>query len=207
MQLTINLTDKDNYPIDIGDSVRLFDWGNDKKLLGITQIVWDSNEGRISCNPCLVEDPYDFFTKALPNCRKYQGAVLEQDYLLSIGADGIFNKETQYYHDKFDLSFEYENSHYNNYIPVVKLYNDDYAYINLLESKTSKQWLDVTKIQLINTDGWNREDFEKDFNETPIGFYEFLDKVGNSTIKIDSIARYYLKKNDEMSKYIYSKEK
>jgi hypothetical protein len=206
MKLDIKVTDKDKNPIEIGDSVELFDWGTCKKSLGFVKIVWCASEGRISSDPCLVEDPYDFFTKALPNCRKVMD-VLEQDYLNSIGADGVFHIETQMFVDKMELVFEYTRYEDNYYSPVVKLYNDNYAYINVQEMKTSKAWMDVTKIRVVDPDGWNREDFEKDFNETPIGFYAFLDKVARSTIKIDDIARYYLKKNDAMYKYNMEKSK
>jgi hypothetical protein len=70
MKIKICIKDAYNKEINIGDKVELFDWGKSGKLLGIVTVIWDTNEGRISCHPCIVEDPYDFVTKALPRCRK-----------------------------------------------------------------------------------------------------------------------------------------
>ncbi len=56
--------------LEIGDLVELYDWGAERKSLGIVELVWDVDEGRVSCFPLIIEDAYDFWTKALPCCVK-----------------------------------------------------------------------------------------------------------------------------------------
>ena len=68
MKILINKTDKNGNELNIGDIVTLFDWGGDGKQLGIVELIWDDDEGRISSTPCIVEDAYDFWCKALPRC-------------------------------------------------------------------------------------------------------------------------------------------
>lgn len=73
MKIEIQKTDRFGNSLEIGDQVELFDWGapsHGQKPLGVVTLVWDEDEGRVSCNPVLVEDPHDFWTKALPNCVK-----------------------------------------------------------------------------------------------------------------------------------------
>lgn len=70
MFIDFDVRDKNGVPINIGDTVELFDWGGDHKSLGKTVIAWDSSEGRLSCTPNIVDDAYDFFSKALPRCIK-----------------------------------------------------------------------------------------------------------------------------------------
>ncbi len=70
--LNYNLKDRDGKEISFGDIIELFDWGRlkeNQQTMGYTKIVFDTDEGRISTEPCLVEDAYDFFTKCLPNCK------------------------------------------------------------------------------------------------------------------------------------------
>jgi len=56
--------------LEIGDLVELYNWGAGGESLGIVELVWDVDEGRVSCVPLIVEDAYDFWTKALPRCVK-----------------------------------------------------------------------------------------------------------------------------------------
>ena len=70
MNINVDITDRNGFPISIGDTVELFDWGGDNKSLGIVTVSWDSSEGRVSCTPNIVDDAYDFFTKALPRSVK-----------------------------------------------------------------------------------------------------------------------------------------
>lgn len=70
MKIDIEKKDRTGTPLEIGDKVELYDWGRTPNLIGIVEIVWDVDEGRVSCDPTLVEDAYDFWTKALPRCRK-----------------------------------------------------------------------------------------------------------------------------------------
>ena len=70
MKLDIQVKDSNGFDLHLGDYVELVDWGKGESSLGITEIIWDDKEGRISCRPLLIEDAYDFFTKALPRSRK-----------------------------------------------------------------------------------------------------------------------------------------
>ncbi len=70
MKIEVLMKDKDGNPIEIGDKVELFNWGREERSLGIVEIIWDIDEGRVSCSPTIVEDSYDFWTKALPRSRK-----------------------------------------------------------------------------------------------------------------------------------------
>lgn len=73
MKIETTMKDRDGRDIEIGDSVELFDWGHTSSgngSLGIVKVIWDVDEGRVSCEPCIVEDAYDFWTKALPRSRK-----------------------------------------------------------------------------------------------------------------------------------------
>jgi hypothetical protein len=70
MKIDVVIEDRDGTPLEIGDTVELFDWVCVKVSLGTTVISWDPDEGRVSCLPCLIDDANDFWTKALPRCRK-----------------------------------------------------------------------------------------------------------------------------------------
>lgn len=70
LHIQMQLYDRDGLPIELGDWVELFDWGASKKSLGLTKITWDHSSGRVRGEPDIVEDPYDFFSKALPRCRR-----------------------------------------------------------------------------------------------------------------------------------------
>lgn len=70
MKIEVEIKDRDGNPIEIGDSVELFDWGGVGRSLGVVEIVWDSTEGRVSSIPDPVQDACDFWSKALPRCRK-----------------------------------------------------------------------------------------------------------------------------------------
>ena len=73
MKIEIQKMDRLGNSLEIGDQVELFDWGaqsHRQKQLGVVTLVWDEDDGRVSCDPVLVEDPNDFWTKALPNCVK-----------------------------------------------------------------------------------------------------------------------------------------
>ncbi len=70
MKIEVKMKDKDGYDLEIGDKVELFDWGKVKKSLGIVEIIWDVDEGRVSSYPLIVEDNYDFWTKCLPQSKK-----------------------------------------------------------------------------------------------------------------------------------------
>ena len=73
MKIEIKKTDRFGKPLEIGDTVELFDWGSTavcQQSLGTATLTWDSHEGRVSSDPVIVEDAYDFWTKALPRCVK-----------------------------------------------------------------------------------------------------------------------------------------
>ena len=72
MEIEVKMNDRNEKPIEIGDHVELFDWGQQPNCLGIVEVIWDADEGRVSCNPCIVEDAHDFWTKALPRSCKVQ---------------------------------------------------------------------------------------------------------------------------------------
>jgi hypothetical protein len=70
MKILTEITDRNGVSLELGDVVDLLNWGVEGESLGLTQIIWDVDQGRVSCDPLLVEDPYDFWTKALPRCKK-----------------------------------------------------------------------------------------------------------------------------------------
>ena len=71
MNINLSIKDKDGLELNIGDCVKLYNWGCDKNgLIGEVTIIFDETEGRISCEPLLVQDAYDFISKALPRCEK-----------------------------------------------------------------------------------------------------------------------------------------
>jgi hypothetical protein len=75
MKIEVEIKDRDGNPIEIGDSVELFDWDGEDRLgvrpLGVVvEVVWDNVEGRVSSIPDPVQDAYEFWSKALPRCRK-----------------------------------------------------------------------------------------------------------------------------------------
>jgi len=71
MQIEARMNDRNGTPLNIGDKVELFNWGfRDKESLGIVTLCWDIDEGRVNCDPCIVGDAYDFWTKALPRSQK-----------------------------------------------------------------------------------------------------------------------------------------
>ncbi len=70
MKIEAKMNDRNGIPLNIGDTVELFNWGSGFQSLGMVKLYWDSDEGRVNCNPCIVEDAYDFWTKALPRCQK-----------------------------------------------------------------------------------------------------------------------------------------
>jgi len=77
MKIEIEKTDRFGKPLEIGDTVELFDWGvgGDQLSLGVVTLIWDVDDGRVSCDPMVVEDAYDFWTKALPRCVKANKSV------------------------------------------------------------------------------------------------------------------------------------
>jgi len=69
MKINIELKDRDGNELKLGDKIELFDWGlKQKDSIGIATLSFD--DGRITTIPELVEDHYDFWSKALPGCRK-----------------------------------------------------------------------------------------------------------------------------------------
>lgn len=70
MNIQVEVKDRNGNKIHIGDFIEIFDWAKSAKSLGIAQVIFDEDEGRVSCWPVLVEDSYDFWTKALPRSRK-----------------------------------------------------------------------------------------------------------------------------------------
>jgi len=70
MNININLKDRNGNNLELGDEIELYDWGRDAKFLGKAILEWDATEGRISCDPPIVGDAYDFFSKAIPRCQK-----------------------------------------------------------------------------------------------------------------------------------------
>lgn len=74
MVIKVDLKDRNGATLELGDMVELFDWSfyhrTEPVSLGIAELRSDKSEGRLSCNPTIVEDAYDFYTKALPICVK-----------------------------------------------------------------------------------------------------------------------------------------
>jgi len=61
----IGRTDVSGNPIFEGQKVNIYNWGHsDKGQLGTGIIVFDGNDGCWQTSPIIVEDQYDFFTKA-----------------------------------------------------------------------------------------------------------------------------------------------
>ena len=64
-----------------------------------------------------------------------------------------------------------------------------------------KVWCQLTGIEIIDADGWNRQDFDADWRK-PLNFKEFIEKVHKSTttlshysdaqLKVMAIARLFL---------------
>lgn len=70
MNIQIDKKDREGNQLEIGDKVELFDWGDKYESLGVAELVWDNDDGRVSCDPQMNIDAYDFWTKAIPRCRK-----------------------------------------------------------------------------------------------------------------------------------------
>ena len=70
MNIVVNKSDRNGQSLNIGDTVDLYDWGGGNNKLATVVLIFDDVEGRVSTEPCIVEDPYDFWTKALPRCEK-----------------------------------------------------------------------------------------------------------------------------------------
>jgi len=43
MQINVKINDRNGSPIEIGDSVELFDWGRSEKSIGVVEIVWEES--------------------------------------------------------------------------------------------------------------------------------------------------------------------
>lgn len=69
MNLSIELRDSNGTHLKLGDVIELFDWGGKQESIGRATLCWDADEGRISTEPRLVEDPHDFWRKAMPRCK------------------------------------------------------------------------------------------------------------------------------------------
>ena len=72
MIIELNITDKDGDELNIGDKIELYDWGVSRDFLGIGELIFCSDEGRLTTKPEIVEDAYDFYTKALKYCKKHE---------------------------------------------------------------------------------------------------------------------------------------
>ena len=74
MKIEVTVADKNGVPLEIGDKVEIFDWGVKPNTgpLGVVELIWDEDEGRVSCEPLLVEDAHDFWSKVLPGCVKVE---------------------------------------------------------------------------------------------------------------------------------------
>ena len=70
MNIVVNKSDRNGQSLNIGDTVDLYDWGGGNNKLATVVLIFDDVEGRVSTEPCIVEDPYDFWTKALSRCEK-----------------------------------------------------------------------------------------------------------------------------------------
>jgi len=70
MKINIDLKDRDGNNLELGDEIELYDWGRNATFLGKATLEWDADEGRISCDPRIIEDAYDFISYAIPRCRK-----------------------------------------------------------------------------------------------------------------------------------------
>lgn len=70
MRIETKMKDKNGIELNIGDTINLYDWGGSHSKIGTCVIVFDESEGRVSTEPCLIEDAYDFWSKALPRSEK-----------------------------------------------------------------------------------------------------------------------------------------
>lgn len=75
MQISVTVMDRDGNELNIGDMIQLYDWDGTNKALGFGTIIWDADEGRINTEPCIVEDAHDFWTKAIPRCKKFRTII------------------------------------------------------------------------------------------------------------------------------------
>ena len=64
------LFDRDGNQLSIGDKIEIYDWGRQTGSIGIVEITLASSEGRISCDPPLVTDAYDFVSKCIPRSKR-----------------------------------------------------------------------------------------------------------------------------------------
>jgi hypothetical protein len=82
MQVNINVVDCNGNELEIGDFVDLYDWGynSSNKLLGRVEIIFDDTTGTITCEPDLINDNYDFWSKALPKCKKVENTNYNRSY-------------------------------------------------------------------------------------------------------------------------------
>lgn len=67
------VTDRNGNQIEILDKLRIYDWNDSGRVLGEGRLIFCTNEGRLDTEPRIVEDPYDFFSKALPNSEIIRG--------------------------------------------------------------------------------------------------------------------------------------
>ena len=70
MQINIQKKDRNGTELNIGDTIDLYDWGANGEKLATVKIVFDQDEGRVTTEPCIIDDGYDFWTKALPRSEK-----------------------------------------------------------------------------------------------------------------------------------------
>jgi hypothetical protein len=70
MNIEFVITDRHGANLEIGDCIEIFNWGKEGESLGQAQLIWDEDEGRVSTTPCIIDDAYDFWKKAIPNCKK-----------------------------------------------------------------------------------------------------------------------------------------
>lgn len=70
MKIETPVFDRNGTPLEIGDTLDIYDWGGKCEKIGTAVLSFDEDEGRISTIPVVVEDAYDFWTKALPRSIK-----------------------------------------------------------------------------------------------------------------------------------------
>ena len=70
MVIEVNKTDRNGNSLNIGDTIDIYDWGKEPVKIATVTLIFDDVEGRISSEPCVVNDAYDFWTMALPRCQK-----------------------------------------------------------------------------------------------------------------------------------------
>ncbi len=60
-----------------------------------------------------------------------------------------------------------------------------------METKTSKEWIELIpekyKLQLLDPDGWDRNNFEYSFNEQKVTKQIFMDRLSLSTIQCTDV--------------------